>query len=111
MLPVLTLIPRSQLAQMTRITERHVKRLRNGHQQPLPKTRARLTRAAADYARVHLGPDAPADDIAACAALLDRQMKQTRTQRETEHAPNLDRRREQPPGPEAGGDLPPPLIS
>jgi hypothetical protein len=58
------------LAKIARIDKRQVRRLRNGHQTPSRRTRALLTRAASDYARTYLGPDAPPDDVAACAAFV-----------------------------------------
>jgi DNA adenine methylase len=67
--PVLKMIPRRDLARAG-LSESQIKRLRNGHCMPSAKTRLLLTRAAGDYARSQLGPGAPADDLAACAALM-----------------------------------------
>src|SRR5262249_49531215 len=69
-IPILKRLPGAEVARIAGITKRHVRRLQNGHQSPSPRTRALLTRAAADHARTHLAPTAAPDDLAACAAFL-----------------------------------------
>jgi len=68
--PVLKEINRAELARRCGVTERHIARLRNLKELPSPELRGRLTRIAGDYARTLLRHDAPADDLAACAAYL-----------------------------------------
>jgi hypothetical protein len=68
--PILKLMPRAELARMANVTARFIQLLRNGSKRrPSRTVRAKLTRAAADYAREKLGANAPIDDIAACAKL------------------------------------------
>jgi hypothetical protein len=66
--PILRLIPRRELARAAGVTDRTIKSLRNRHSRPSPKTQARLTRAAAEYARARLPFPAPDDEVA-CATL------------------------------------------
>jgi DNA polymerase type B, organellar and viral len=69
--PVLKLMPRAELARLANVTERFVQFLRNGgKRKPSRALRAKLTHAAADYARRQFGPNAPADKLAACAGYL-----------------------------------------
>jgi hypothetical protein len=69
--PILERFPRAEVARAAGIRdEKHVTKLLSGRYDPSPKTRVRLIRFAADYARSQLGASAPADDIAACAAFL-----------------------------------------
>jgi hypothetical protein len=70
-LPILKLFPRAEVARIAGIQDRQVRRLLSGLYNPSPKTRARLTREAAEYARARPGSAPPADDLDACAAFLD----------------------------------------
>ena len=67
---ILLRIPRRELSHDSQMSERSVQAARNGRCRPRARKRALLIRAAARYARAQLGPDAPADDLAACAAFL-----------------------------------------
>jgi len=67
--PILKLMKRDELAKLGRVGPRSIQALRNGHWKPSKKTRALLTRAAADYAREKIGRNIR-DDLCACAALL-----------------------------------------
>jgi hypothetical protein len=63
--------PREKLAKIAGMTERSIQALRNERWRPSVKTRAALTRAAAEYARAQMGWDIR-DDLCACAAFLER---------------------------------------
>jgi hypothetical protein len=82
--PVLKKIVRRELARAG-LSDSQIKRLRNGHCRPSPKTRLILTRTAGDYARESLGPRAPADGIAACAAYVAQQRFKTISRRPLSH--------------------------
>ena len=69
--PVVKEMVRRDLIQVTGLSAREIHRICNGKVTPLPAIREKLLRAAAEYARGQLEPDAPADDLAACAAYLD----------------------------------------
>jgi hypothetical protein len=70
--PVLQHMQRkAEIAQSVGVSERYIQFLRNpGKRRPSRMVRGKLARIAADFARQQLGPDAPVDDIAACAAYL-----------------------------------------
>ena len=70
-IPVLQTMNRSEIAQLSEITERHVARLRNGKQIPSSELRKLLIQLAGKHARSHIGSDAPTDDLATCAAYLN----------------------------------------
>ena len=70
--PVLADIPSKILAKEAGVTPRQIKRLRNAKQKPSAKTRGRLTRIAAAFARSRLGADSAVDDISACAEYVRR---------------------------------------
>ena len=68
--PVLGDIPAKILAKKARVTVRQIRRLitanPNARQKPSAKTRVRLTKAAAQFARTKLEGDVPEDDLSAC---------------------------------------------
>jgi hypothetical protein len=68
---VLRDMPRAELAHRADISARYVQFLRWCKRRPSRSVRAKLTRVAGDFAREQLGPYAPTDDIAACAAYLE----------------------------------------
>lgn len=68
--PILKLIPRADLARVAGVSERFIQFLRNGRRRPSRTVHAKLTRAAADFAREQLEPNAPSDDIAVCALYI-----------------------------------------
>src|SRR5215469_13717447 len=68
--PVLKMMKCTDVANFSRVSKRHVSRLRNLREMPSPEVRGRLTRIAGDYARRCLGHEAPVDDIDACASFL-----------------------------------------
>jgi hypothetical protein len=62
---------KAEIAQLVGVRERSIQFLRNrGMRRPSRTVRAKLTQAAGCYAREQLGPNAPADDLAACAAFI-----------------------------------------
>jgi hypothetical protein len=70
--PTLRDMNRGDLSQLSGLCAREVRRICNGKAIPFPDVREKLQRAAAAYARAPLGPNAPGDELAACAAYLGR---------------------------------------
>jgi hypothetical protein len=66
---------RAELARSAGVSERFIQFLRNGGKRsPSRSVQAKLTRAAANFAREQLGPDVPNDDIAVCMAYVRRRV-------------------------------------
>ncbi|MDQ3780851.1 MAG: hypothetical protein M3354_09945 [Chloroflexota bacterium] len=74
-LPVLRDVPAVQLAEASGLHPRSIPAIQNGHRTPQLGTRAALARTAAEFARERLRERrmrVPVDDLASCAADLQR---------------------------------------